>query len=305
MFTKHLILFLAGVSGFAIAASLCLQGCCDQALKLPSNELSLSSGTIVSLPDAEIPCCECPNVHNPTSSDDIEHDNSQTPLREIPADDPDFLAAAKLPPFSIIPCPESCPSCAWCEPLGTRHFFRPTYNTIRNIIGCESLPEETPVCPIGNCAKNCLCRETLMEKLKSTLIGDWKLGSDSSPDHGNQDTILKFEDDIPTLHSGRLVPKLPPWYAVKPPCTEDCRCCPYCQPIDDGCNGYSAVFFKQPYPAARKAVGCDVLPATTPLCPVGECNEKCLCRESLLKRLDGIFFGDGADTNSRAKHKEL
>ncbi|KAK4450427.1 hypothetical protein QBC34DRAFT_402696 [Podospora aff. communis PSN243] len=293
MFTnmKPLIFFLATALSFASASSLCLQGCCDQALKLASTEISLSSGTTISLPDAQIPCCECPNINSPNADNTIVHDNTQVPLTAPSDDDPDPLTA-KLPPFSILPCPESCPSCAWCEPLNAPHFTRPTYNTIRNLIGCESLPEETPVCPVGKCAKNCLCRETLMKSLSSALGGDFH--PDTNPNSDESTDIPEFTTDLPVLpvHNQRLIPKLPPWYGVKPVCTEDCPCCDYCQPIHDWCLGYRAAWFKQPYPAARKAVGCEVLPATTPLCPVGECGEKCVCRESLLKRLDGIFFGE-------------
>jgi hypothetical protein len=185
---------------------------------------------------------------------------------------------------------------------------KPTYNTIRNIIGCNSLPEETPVCPIGKCNNKCLCRETLFKQLETTILGpgagklpepsaDDTASQDASAEPANEDSDANiaqspFPDIVPG--AGRLVPILPPWYAVKPICPKRCACCDWCQPIKSGqeCADYRADHFRQPYPAARRAVGCDVLPATTPLCPVGECRGNCMCGEGLLEDLRGILFGE-------------
>jgi hypothetical protein len=219
-------------------------------------------------------------------------------------------ASAKLPPFTITTCPQSCPCCDWCEPLtqcrGRFLPVEPTYNMIRNIIGCNSLPEETPVCPIGKCNSKCLCRETLMKQLETTISGPGagKLSDQSAAyddDTATQDiepanegsTIAQspFPDILPG--ADRLVPLLPPWYSVKPVCPKRCACCNWCQPITSGpgCDPYRAGFYQLPYPAARRAVGCDVLPATTPLCPPGECRGNCMCGEGLLEDLREILFG--------------
>ncbi|KAK0647993.1 hypothetical protein B0T16DRAFT_407561 [Cercophora newfieldiana] len=225
---------------------------------------------------------------------------------------PDVEASSnQLPPFTIIECPESCPCCDWCVPLAKcrRNFLPPkaTYNSVRNIIGCDSLPEETPVCPIGKCDPKCLCRETLLDQLETTLLG---AGGGGFSDQSHSDDIPTSEDaptdedpNFPSLPikpilergSQRLVPKLPPWYGVKPLCIKDCPCCNYCVPIEHGphCAPYRANWLHEPYPAARKAVGCDVLPATTPLCAPGQCKGDCVCRESLFARLKRALFEEG------------
>lgn len=288
MFTVSIFLqFLAAVPALASAPSLCLQGCCGQVLELPSRELSLSSGTVVALPEPRIPCCNCPDGAKftpETTEDDAE---VQKPTEDSPA-----VVTNRLPPFSMPVCPESCPCCDWCEPLYNHCNaikMRPSYNTVRNIIGCDSLPENTPVCPIGKCSTNCLCRETIMKQLKEVLLVDRR--------QFEEDAKAEIENTKPKpppsrLHSGYqpLVYPLPPWYAVKPPCTLDCPCGDYCQPIYDWCTGYMAAALRMPYIAARRAVGCQVHPVTTPLCDPGKCHAKCMCRESLFKRLEGIFF---------------
>jgi len=213
------------------------------------------------------------------------------------------LASERLPPFAIITCPESCPCCDWCEPLPrcrrTHLPAKPTYNMIRNIIGCNSLPEETPVCDIGKCTQKCLCRETLFEQLEKAILGPGGgILSDQSPDTdaepATEDSTMA-ESPFPEILPGkdRLVPLAPPWSGVKPICPKQCPCCNWCQPIKEGpeCHPYRADHVQQPFPAARRAVGCDVLPATTPLCPMGECSGNCMCGEGLLEDLKGILFG--------------
>ena len=41
----------------------------------------------------------------------------------------------------------------------------------------------------------------------------------------------------------------------------------------------------------RDAVGCDTLPITTVLCPVGECGPECLCRERVEREARKALFG--------------
>ncbi|KAK0751302.1 hypothetical protein B0T18DRAFT_66395 [Schizothecium vesticola] len=182
-----------------------------------------------------------------------------------------------------------------------------------NLIGCDSLPEETPVCPVGECNKSCLCRETLMKQLKTSLLDGPNLSDQTNPDSENEHIT-----DLPPLHLDPsfqsfqpLIPKLPPWFSVKPTCTDDCPCCDYCVPIrrGPGCDRYQATRLLPPFVAARRVAGCDILPATTPLCPMGECHNTCVCRESLLERLDGVFFKGGSPDlrveRRPVEHKEL
>jgi hypothetical protein len=57
------------------------------------------------------------------------------------------------------------------------------------------------------------------------------------------------------------------------------------------------------YSDIRVLVGCESLPPTAPLCPRGECDVDCLCRETLLKKLTNLLLerkewpshGDGED----------
>lgn len=199
------------------------------------------------------------------------------------------------PPYSIIDCPEACPCCKWCEPLARcrrPHLSVPTYNTVRNIIGCESLPDDTPVCPIGKCSDNCLCRETLMKQLESALMPSRRTVDEVSSATADPEPTYEPEPARPKRPLS-LVQKIRPWYMVKPRCEEICPCGPDCVPLRPDCRGgYSSDWFGQPYPAARKAVGCNVYPATTPLCPPGDCGNECICRELLYKKLYNIFLNE-------------
>lgn len=208
-------------------------------------------------------------------------DSSQRPIDTRPAPAP---ASDRLPPFSIVPCPEACPCCPWCEPLGQckpRLWNPPKYNNVRNLVGCDSLPEDTPVCPVGKCSDNCLCRETLMKQLEGYLLNT------PESDPGFVDDEPEEEPELPRQLS--LIPMPPPFWGWKPTCTKGCPCCPGCQPIDPNCGSYKSAN-ASPYQQIRSAVGCSVHPATTPLCPPGNCASNCVCREVLLEELDGILF---------------
>jgi hypothetical protein len=75
MFVRSLaLLLLAALSALASASSLCIQGCCDHALKLSSKTLSLASNidtVAIKLPHPEIPCCKC------SDDSELQHDKSQ------------------------------------------------------------------------------------------------------------------------------------------------------------------------------------------------------------------------------------
>jgi hypothetical protein len=67
---------------------------------------------------------------------------------------------------------------AWCTNRlgakcgGDRLLAQATYAEVRTIVGCEALPVEAPLCPIGNCDPTCLCRESLLKRLENLLLGD-------------------------------------------------------------------------------------------------------------------------------------
>lgn len=76
MFIGYLgFLLVAATSALASGPSLCIQGCCDRALKLSSSTLSLSSSDAdgysldLDLPTSEIPCCsKCSDHHGEKST---------------------------------------------------------------------------------------------------------------------------------------------------------------------------------------------------------------------------------------------
>ncbi|KAK1753303.1 hypothetical protein QBC47DRAFT_55163 [Echria macrotheca] len=77
-------------------------------------------------------------------------------------------------------------------------------------------------------------------------------------------------------------PPLPPFQAQCPcssPCADGCYhrpCCPKFKP--------------DTYAAVRRIVGCETIQVDIPLCPVGECERTCMCREELFEELRDLLF---------------
>jgi len=63
----------------------------------------------------------------------------------------------------------SCPQ-NWCECPGDRILQNFTYSRIGAIVGCDVVPLDFPVCPIGKCGGNCACREVLLKELHEALF---------------------------------------------------------------------------------------------------------------------------------------
>jgi len=65
----------------------------------------------------------------------------------------------------------------WCQSRsgarcgGHRVAAATTYADVRLIVGCESLPIDAPLCPVGKCETDCLCRESLLKRLQNLLLG--------------------------------------------------------------------------------------------------------------------------------------
>jgi len=206
---------------------------------------------------------------------------------------------ANLPIYSLLPCPESCPCCEGCESLPDFCDvpIRTTYNTVRNLVGCESLPLDTPLCSVGECDKQCLCREVLFREVRVALLSDddHYRSTDQGPRQqhevthpDNNNNNHQFNQDHSSLSPGLKLEqsfpfRLQPWYLMKPPCPCWCIGCPWCD---------STGYLIRPgiFRSVRSAVGCDSVPATTDLCPIGRCRDGCVCRERLLKDLEGALF---------------
>ncbi|KAK3339948.1 hypothetical protein B0T25DRAFT_365552 [Lasiosphaeria hispida] len=100
-------------------------------------------------------------------------------------------------------------------------------------------------------------------------------------------------DDLtrPKLLKLPVQPECPPVNAQLVQCPEDRPCDNWCRhrtghncfkasnPIDDTFAILSSVFGFQ-------------APINVRLCPIGKCDEKCLCRETLLKRLTALLLDD-------------
>jgi len=71
------------------------------------------------------------------------------------------------------------------------------------------------------------------------------------------------------------------------------------------CGGERLLPNHASYAELRTIVGCESLPVNAPLCPVGECDGTCLCRESLLKRLEDLLFPGGKGKGEGFGKEEL
>lgn len=209
---------------------------------------------------------------------------SQAPIANNPTNLGDHNHT--LPIYTLLPCPASCPCCEGCELLRDQCGLekRTTYNTVRNLVGCDSLPLDTRLCPVGKCSKRCLCREKLLRTVEDALLEDGHGCDDEDEPESSPAGMSSLEQTFPN--------RLQPWYLVKPPCPGWCICCEWCD-----CTGYLTP--PGTFRSVRMAVGCDSVPATTALCPVGKCREGCVCREGLLRELEGALFNMTEEADGR------
>ena len=232
------------------------------------------------------------------ASGDSDDDPSQRIISDLPSERP------APPPFWIVTCPPSCPCCPWCDPRGgCGSLWKPvSFVNVRALAGCESLAGDTPLCPVGKCSPYCLCRETFVTQLKDLLINEH-----SQQDEDGAGLRLSEEQKQMLLEEQKnqagqqqsneariaAIARPPPVDGVTITCPPSCRCCDWCDHRSSDCPNFKA----DSYLAVRLAVGCESLPATTPLCPVGKCRGDCLCREVLLDQLDNILFKGAEKTD--------
>ncbi|KAK0704591.1 hypothetical protein B0H67DRAFT_352204 [Lasiosphaeris hirsuta] len=159
-----------------------------------------------------------------------------------------------------------------------------------------------PCVPVANAiVTQNLVRDMLVRSiLLSLLVALPALGSEIPPSCGNG------SDDDPTSSQKSLKsqPECPPVNAQPIQCPDDRPCDNWCQhrtgvncfkagnPLNDTFAILSSVFGFQ-------------APVNVRLCPVGKCEEHCLCREVLLKRLTALLLDDRHHDSEKDEKDEL
>lgn len=110
-----------------------------------------------------------------------------------------------------------------------------------------------------------------------------------------------FESDV-TTNMIMTCPNDAPCAGDYHPPGQDPPCCNHkgigCQ--TEWCPGLSFLS------ALHSMVGCSSLPPNFPLCPLGRCRPTCLCRETLLKRIEYLLLHDKIpDGNDFGVNEEL
>ena len=88
----------------------------------------------------------------------------------LPPKNPD----ATDPNGDLPACPREEPCGSYCIHLFNclrRHVSHESYAKLCSVVGC-SAKTDAPLCPVGKCDGECLCREEVYTKLNALLIND-------------------------------------------------------------------------------------------------------------------------------------
>jgi len=145
----HLSIFISVLSlaTYTVASeALCIQGCCDSKIELPSSQLKLiptttdAKETTITLAAAELVCCECPAIDVASLKQKILHNPNDDPVN------------------AVINCPED--------------------DCIPNLCRCDGARrrkggyQARSLCPAGECdPENCMCTEEVVLGIHDMVFG--------------------------------------------------------------------------------------------------------------------------------------